>query len=102
MMIIIHMQVCTEVWSHQSYLRANTNETLDMKATNSAIIRGLGLNCSKGKNAARAIGHNLTLGYIIGYDQHASTCAKTRQDNLRHIRDAQNGEECYESVICCT
>ena len=99
-MIPTGMQVCTLVWDHQIG-DENTQGKRYIKATNDSIIRGLCLSCAPGKNAGRALlGHNLTLGYLIGYAQHAATSASTRQNNLKHIRGASTGEESYGYRLC--
>ena len=90
------------VWVHQRAHHHQSNEhKRALRHANSSVplIKSLGLRCSSGKNANRGISHNLTLGYIIGYDKYRSLLPQTRRGLLDIIRDCKRSGEYYDCVV---
>ena len=92
------------LWAHQRALHLQGHASAYKRAlghVNSSVplIKSLGLPCSNGKNANRAISHNLTLGYIIGYDKYRNLSPQTQRGLLDIIRDCSSSGECYDYVV---
>ena len=85
--------------SRDSQIMVTSRWALGHANSSTALITSLGLRCSKGKNASRAISHNLTLGYSIGYDKYRSLSPQIRRGPLDTIRDCARSGDCYDYVV---
>ena len=93
------------IWAHQRALPLQGAYSLRKQRaqghtnTSTSLITGLGIRFSKGKNASRAISHNLTIGYIIGYDKYRSLPPQIRRGPLGIIRDCTSSGGSYGYVV---